>query len=219
MSGETMPAEEIISVYQWVFGTRKPYLRDKDGYRIKGQPFPDWERAPVGIHLVVSAIEVGHIFRVDNFGRYGQALEGEKIDILDTLSVYGDISARCSEEEIDRYEAGIFEEHNVPEWHQFGWKIKDAPNFEACFKKWKVGRNNEESTEKDGPPAAQNHLWKLMNKLLKHAIGTEEYESLVKGGSKAQAIQKLVVIGGEYSENEKKALRRNIQEIIGSAKK
>lgn len=221
MSKEKVPSEEIISVYRWVFGTRQPYLRDKDGYRIKGQSVPGWEIAPVGIHLIVSAIELDCIFRVDNFGRYGKALEGEKVDILDALNVYADICARCSEEEVGRYEGGIFEEHNVPEWHQFGWKTKDAPDFEACYEKWKAGRNNEESTGKDGPPVAQSHLWQLMNKLLKHAVGAEEYESLLKGGSKARAVQKLTVIGGDDTSNEnvKKALRRNIQQIIGFAKK
>lgn len=132
--GGSAASERFISIYQWVFGVKAPWLSNEDGKLLDGPPDHRTDITPEDISLVASAIELGRIWRIDDYGRFGIASDDEKSEILEALRVYGHMRETLHPLEVEQYEAGISELHAVPEWHMFGWKKKDKPDFEYCYK-------------------------------------------------------------------------------------
>jgi len=212
-------SEKLVSVYDWVFGKNKTWLRDENGARVGDQPTCGEYRPPVDISLVASAIELDGVWRVDDYGRLGVASDDEKVEIMDALRVYGHMRETLHTLEVQKYEAGISEIHAVPEWHMFGWKAKDKPNFDECFRRWKATNSGDVVSMVMEDPPAQNHIWLLMNDLLSMAVGKEVYESFVaKPTDYAPVIKVIEDKTSRLTENKKKSIRRHLVSIIAHKK-
>jgi len=216
---DSAESEKFISIYQWVFGVRAPWLKNENGQRVDGPPDRRADISPVDISLAASAIELDGIWRIDDYGRLGVASDNEKFEIMDALRVYGHMRETLHPLEVEQYEAGISELHAVPEWHMFGWKRKDKPDFDECFRRWKALRNGDDVPMVMEDPPAQNHIWGLMNNLLSMVVGKEVYEAFVaKPNNYAPVIKVIEDKSSRLSEGDKKAMRRHLHSIISHKK-
>mgnify|MGYP000303582317 CR=1 FL=1 len=146
----------------------------------------------------------------DAFGRFAKLDQSEGVvTLVARLAVLGGfLGYSNSEEEIANYSKILFDFNVAPEWHTYGWMIGELPDFDACHEEWKAkhgvqGLSPPPLPQPNKVPSQQNHIWKLMNDLLKMTITEEAYEQTLKGDFKL-AISCLQDKGLRYSENEKK---------------
>lgn len=216
---------DFVSVYDVVFGTRPPDVQEiKAGtgnleMSISCRP----DEQPVDIARVVCAIEDENCksYSYDQFGRFGIAKKEAKDKVKAALASFHKVLPSRGPDEVFETDKEYLSDFNdAPDWHFFGWLLDDLPDFEACYDQWKASNGME---GKQAPslkqPSPQSHFWRLTGKLLKTVIGEDAYNSVLKEDcSKAlSALQNHKNKEFRYSENEKKALRRNLKKIVRNA--
>lgn len=212
---------DFVSIYNVVFGTR-PYIQtDPNNSGLFGIELRQDEPL-IDVSKVVSAIEEEGVFFFDAFGRFAKLDQSEGVvTLVARLAVLGGfLGYSNSEEEIANYSKILFEFNVAPEWHTYGWMIGELPDFDTCHEAWKAkhgvqGLSPPSLPQPNKVPAQQNHIWKLMNDLLKITITKEAYDSILKGNY-TSAISCLQDKGLRYSENEKKTLRSHLSIVVGS---
>ena len=213
---------ELVSLYDVVFGLRttKDVVAETDDGNFEGRYGTKYRVKPVDIAAVVCAIEDANwnFYCFDEFGRFGIA-EGEtKEDIKVSLANYHHVLLYYSPDDVPEYEEHLCDVDDSPEWHTFGWFSDEFPDFEACYENWKVKNGMQgKQAPSNKQPAVQNHIWRLMNKLLKHAIDDEDvYSEMLNAnyGAGVTALHTHPSKSFRVNENEKKALKRHIELIM-----
>ena len=210
---------DFVSIYNVVFGTR-PY-KYKDPIVIGLLNIELRQDEPlIDISKVVSAIEEEGIFFFDDFGRFAKLDQSKGVTTLVAqLAVFGRyLGYSNSAKQMANYAQQMSDFNVAPEWHTYGWMIGELPDFDTCHQTWKTkhgvqGLSPPSLPQPNQLPSQQNHIWKLMNDLLKITITEEAYEQTQKGNFKL-AISCLQDKGLRWSENEKKALRGHLSEIV-----
>lgn len=213
---------ELVSLYDVVFGLRttKDVVAETDDGNFEGRYGSKYRVKPVDIAAVVCAIEDANcnFYCFDEFGRFGIA-EGEtKEDIKVSLANYHHVLLYYSPDDVPEYEEHLCDVDDSPEWHTFGWLSDEFPDFEACYEKWKVENGMQgKQVPANKQPAGQSHIWRLMNKLLRHAIDDEDVYSKMLNANYGAGVKALYTHPSKsfrVTENEKKALKRHIKMIM-----
>jgi hypothetical protein len=173
--------------------------------------------SPTGVELVASAIDEGDIYHYDAFARFSKADGQATCRIKNALAVYGELLLMGSPYEMNDFMYELHDKTNTLDWHRFGWLKEDLPDFEALHEQWKkrqgMGGKNVPSIK---VPAQQCHFWPLVGGLLKAVVGDDPYEAAVQG-KYILAVSALEAKGFRWSDNEKPALRRNLNRIVSNA--
>tara|TARA_B110000211_G_C13947137_1_gene494410 strand:- start:368 stop:1000 length:633 start_codon:yes stop_codon:yes gene_type:complete len=208
---------EFISVYHLVLGTRQA-KEDVSNEKVMEDKFEMHDViSPTGVELVASAIDEGDIYHYDAFARFSKADGQATCRIKNALAVYGELLLMGSPYEMNDFMYELHDKTNTLDWHRFGWLKEDLPDFEALHEQWKkrqgMGGKNVPSIK---VPAQQCHFWPLVGGLLKAVVGDDPYEAAVQG-KYILAVSALEAKGFRWSDNEKPALRRNLNRIVSNA--
>ena len=156
----------------------------------------------------------------DDFGRFAKLDQSKGVTTLVAqLAVFGRyLGYSNSAKQMANYAQQMSDFNVAPEWHTYGWMIGELPDFDTCHQAWKTkhgvqGLSPPPLPQPNQLPSQQSHIWKLMSDLLKITITEEAYEQTQKGNFKL-AISCLQDKGLRWSENEKKALRGHLSEIV-----
>ena len=210
---------DFVSIYNVVFGTRPYKYTDPIAIGLLNIELRQDEPL-IDISKVVSAIEEEGIFFFDDFGRFAKLDQSKGVTTLVAqLAVFGRyLGYSNSAKQMANYAQQMSDFNVAPEWHTYGWMIGELPDFDTCHQTWNTkhgvqGLSPPSLPQPNQLPSQQNHIWKLMNDLLKITITEEAYEQTQKGNFKL-AITCLQDKGLRWSDSEKKALRRHLFDIV-----
>jgi hypothetical protein len=212
---------EFLSLYDVVFGVRdtKGVGVETDDGRFVSRHGIKYKVKSVDMAMAVCAIEDENCksYCFDYFGRFGTAKAEAKEEVIASLVNYQRVLLLDNPNDVCEYEEYLSDADMTPAWHAFGWPADELPDFEACYENWKVKNGMEgKQAPANKQPAVQSHIWRLMNKLLRHAIGDDVYSELLKEnyGAGVKALHTHPSKSFRVTENEKKALKRHIEMIM-----
>jgi hypothetical protein len=212
---------EFLSLYDVVFGVRdtKGVGVETDDGRFVSRHGIKYKVKSVDMAMAVCAIEDENCksYCFDYFGRFGTAKAEAKEEVIASLVNYQRVLLLDNPNDVCEYEEYLSDADMTPAWHAFGWLSDEFPDFEACYENWKVKNGMEgKQAPANKQPAVQSHIWRLMNKLLRHAIGDDVYSELLKEnyGAGVKALHTHPSKSFRVTENEKKALKRHIEMIM-----
>jgi hypothetical protein len=202
---------EFLSLYDVVFGVRdtKGVGVETDDGRFVSRHGIKYKVKSVDMAMAVCAIEDENCksYCFDYFGRFGTAKAEAKEEVIASLVNYQRVLLLDNPNDVCEYEEYLSDADMTPAWHAFGWLSDEFPDFEACYENWKVKNGMEgKQAPANKQPAVQSHIWRLMNKLLRHAIGDDVYSELLKEnyGAGVKALHTHPSKSFRVTENEKK---------------
>jgi hypothetical protein len=170
---------ELVSLYDVIFGTRAIKGTEDGSLRVSYDLRNKEE--PVDITRVACAVEDESVksYCFDKFGRFGIAtVETKEKAKLFLASYHNILLSNIDPSEAVEYEESLSDVHDTSEWHYFGWMADELPDFEACYKKWKL-ENNPSGKEPNlnpahsGKPRSNNSIWRMAEGLIRMVIHQE----------------------------------------------
>tara|TARA_B110000908_G_C10128909_1_gene391250 strand:- start:138 stop:833 length:696 start_codon:yes stop_codon:yes gene_type:complete len=170
---------EFLSLYDVVFGVRdtKGVGVETDDERFLSRHGIKYKVKSVDMAMAVCAIEDENCksYCFDYFGRFGRAKAEAKEDAIALLADYQRVLLIDNPNDVDEYEEYLSDVDMTPDWHAFGWPADELPDFEACYKKWKLKHNpsGEEPTlriKRQERPRKSNTVWGMVEGLIRMVI-------------------------------------------------
>ena len=189
---------EFLSLYDVVFGVRdtKGVGVETDDGRFVSRHGIKYKVKSVDMAMAVCAIEDENCksYCFDYFGRFGTAKAEAKEEVIASLVNYQRVLLLDNPNDVCEYEEYLSDADMTPEWHAFGWPADELPDFEACYKKWKL-ENNPSGKEPNlnpahsGNPRSNNSIWRMTEGLIRMVI---HQELLEKGQSIDEYVAELM---------------------------